>query len=116
MANEKVKSYFKDYPGSNECFETADGILFHQEGDANWHQTGTLKSKAPVKKHYRNAAPVADLAASTVTTSAATASESGNDTGEDALIGEDDTQPDAGIEQPKVEPVIKKAPAKKSKS
>lgn len=53
MAKEQVQSYFKDYPGSDQCFETTDGLLFHQEGDANLHQTGTLNSKEPVQKHIR---------------------------------------------------------------
>lgn len=32
-----VKDYFKDYPSKTECFQTFDGLIFHQEGDANLH-------------------------------------------------------------------------------
>ncbi|HOZ95399.1 MAG TPA: hypothetical protein PLS07_00620 [Niabella sp.] len=54
MAKNKVQEYFDSYPGSKECFETADGMLFHQEGDARLHQTSTLKETEPVKGHYRS--------------------------------------------------------------
>lgn len=105
MANEKVKSYFKDYPVSDKCFETADGTLFHQEGDANHHQTGTLKSNEPVKKHYRNAVPVTD----SITASETNITDAVEDalTGEETLIGED-----AGQTEPVAEPVKKKPAAK----
>ena len=44
-----VKEYFKDYPGKNQCFETSDGQLFHEKGDANLH-AGSLKNDE-VKTH-----------------------------------------------------------------
>ncbi len=32
--NDRVKSYFKDYPNSKGCAQTADGTIFHEESDA----------------------------------------------------------------------------------
>lgn len=32
-----VKQYFESYPASKKCFQTSDGLIFHQEGDANLH-------------------------------------------------------------------------------
>ncbi|WP_346236151.1 hypothetical protein ABDK00_016910 [Niabella insulamsoli] len=52
--SKNIQSYFKDYPGRDKCYETADGIIFHEKGDANMHQSETLKSKEPVKVHYRS--------------------------------------------------------------
>lgn len=33
----KVSEYFKSYPGSKKCYQTSDGFIFHQEGDAMLH-------------------------------------------------------------------------------
>ena len=34
---DSVKNYFKDFPASKKCFTTADGLVFHEQGDANLH-------------------------------------------------------------------------------
>ncbi len=39
-----AKSYFTDHPSKTEVFETSDGLLFHQDGDAALHAK-TLKDK-----------------------------------------------------------------------
>ncbi len=49
----KTQTYFDDYPGSDQCFETEDGVLFHQQSDAELHRRETLKSKEPVRKYKR---------------------------------------------------------------
>jgi len=46
---DSVKEYFKDYPAKDKCFETSDGLLFHEKGDANYH-ANSLKDKE-VKTH-----------------------------------------------------------------
>lgn len=45
----KPSEYFKDYPQAKQCFETSDGLIFHQEGDARLHAK-TLENDA-VKEH-----------------------------------------------------------------
>lgn len=45
----KAEQYFKDYPGKKECFQTSDGLIFHEEGDAKLHAQG-LEDKE-VEKH-----------------------------------------------------------------
>ncbi len=44
-----VKQYFKDYPGSKQCFQTSDSLIFHEEGDARLHAK-SLEDK-DVKTH-----------------------------------------------------------------
>ena len=36
----KVQDYFKDFPASERCFETVDGLIFHERGDAKFHADG----------------------------------------------------------------------------
>ncbi len=90
MTSEKIQTYFKEYPASTQCFEAADGMVFHEEGDAGMHQSGTLKIKEPVKKHYR---PVVSALKDDVVQ-------------EDVLVGSEE---DAGI----VDAEPQKTPAKK---
>lgn len=40
----KPNEYFKDYPGKAKCYQTADGLIFHEKGDAQYHADG-LKDK-----------------------------------------------------------------------
>lgn len=40
----KVELYFSSYPTSNQCFETSDGLLFHEKPMAETHGA-TLKDK-----------------------------------------------------------------------
>lgn len=35
----QVTQYFKDFPGKSKCFTTSDGLVFHENGDANLHAT-----------------------------------------------------------------------------
>ncbi|MBS1745448.1 MAG: hypothetical protein JST21_04690 [Bacteroidetes bacterium] len=46
---DKIKTYFKDYPHKEKVFETSDGLMFHEKGDAHLHAQG-LKDKE-VKEH-----------------------------------------------------------------
>jgi hypothetical protein len=46
---EKVKEYFNNFPASVKCFQTSDGFIFHEKGDAQMH-TATLDDKE-VKEH-----------------------------------------------------------------
>jgi hypothetical protein len=41
----EVSQYFKDYPGSKKCYKTSDGLIFHEEGDANAHAKSLSASK-----------------------------------------------------------------------
>jgi hypothetical protein len=45
----KPEQYFKDYPGSEKCFQTSDETIFHQKGDAHLHAK-SLKDDE-VKEH-----------------------------------------------------------------
>jgi hypothetical protein len=47
----KVKHYFATHPDSPECFETANGYLFHKRSDADAH-TQILQNRT-VKHHKR---------------------------------------------------------------
>lgn len=59
-----VKRYFKDYPASNVVFETNDGLLFHQDGDAALHAKD-LKIKT-VTTHLRENAAIDPREVSTI--------------------------------------------------
>lgn len=48
---DKIKNHFDSHPNRNVVFETSDGLLFHQDGDAALHAKG-LDSKA-VTTHLR---------------------------------------------------------------
>ncbi len=43
--SQRVQDYFETYPNSQECFETSDGFLFHQDYDAKAHARN-LKDKS----------------------------------------------------------------------
>lgn len=45
----KVQQYFKDFPASEKCFETGDGLIFHERGDANMYASGLTDKE--VKEH-----------------------------------------------------------------
>jgi hypothetical protein len=68
---DKVKVYFETYPDSNECFESADGFLFHDKNKAEAH--GATLNDRTVQKHERKtpARPPADKAATEPTPAAA---------------------------------------------
>lgn len=51
----KPEQYFKDYPGKQQCFQTADGLIFHEEGDARLHARGLEYEE--VARHEREAEP-----------------------------------------------------------
>jgi hypothetical protein len=50
--NDRVKSYFNDYPGSKGCAQPSDGTIFHEPSDAN-NYAATLDDKT-VKWYNRH--------------------------------------------------------------
>lgn len=57
----KPEQYFKDYPGKKECFQTSDGLIFHEKGDAHMHgdhlkDTEVTKFKSGKKTELNEAA------------------------------------------------------------
>lgn len=54
----KVQQYFKDYPTKTACFETADGTIFHQIGDANLHAASLKNNEVVCHKAVADKAPV----------------------------------------------------------
>lgn len=91
----KVTAYFKDYPKSNQCFETSDGFLFHEENDAVNH--GKTLERKLVKKHLRVASEQADELRETVPS---------NDGSEDVIAEK------PKVDKPATKPTGEKAGAK----
>lgn len=50
----QVEEYFKNYTGSNYCYTTSDGLVFHEQGDARLH-ANSLEDKE-VEQHKRKSA------------------------------------------------------------
>lgn len=48
---QRLEHYFKTYKNSNECFVTADGLIFHKATDASAH-AATLADKR-IASHTR---------------------------------------------------------------
>lgn len=47
----KANEYFKDYPGKTKCFETSDGLIFHEKGDAQYHADGLKDNEVVMHKN-----------------------------------------------------------------
>lgn len=56
----KVTEYFAQYPGSNKCHQTSDGLIFHEDGDAHLHARSLVDKT--VIEHKRGSANVKALA------------------------------------------------------
>lgn len=58
----KVEEYFRSYPGSNACYQSADGLIFHQEGDARLHAKSLDEKEVQAFARKKEAAPVEEVA------------------------------------------------------
>jgi hypothetical protein len=50
---DSISAYFQDYPKSNKVFETSDGYLFHEVGDAKLHADTMANNN--IEEHSRPA-------------------------------------------------------------
>lgn len=65
----KVSEYFEQYPQRKVCFQTSDGLLFHEEGDAKLH-ANSLENKE-VESHKRPIEKAEDKTEATAASKAA---------------------------------------------